>query len=82
MHVARRKAIKGQYPDDETWDLHYPVDFVFKIWRLVESFEWKHLPDMVGLLDQEEALFDDLATIAWVSQMVEAHVESNEKTNG
>jgi uncharacterized membrane protein len=82
FHVAREKALNGQFEDDETWDLHYPVDYVFKIWRMIETFEWKHLPDAVGLLDQEEALWEDLTTVAWVSQVVEAQVkEKREKTS-
>jgi hypothetical protein len=35
-------------------------------WVLMEATGWKHLPHAGGLLDQPEALMDDLMTIAWV----------------
>lgn len=82
MHVARRKALKGQIDNDETWDLYYP-DTSFVIWRLVDGMEWKHLPVQGGnILDVDEALLDDLLTISYVSQLVEAMIESNEKNEG
>ena len=37
----------------------------WKIWNLLESLDWRFLPDTGGILDQPEWLLDDLATISW-----------------
>jgi len=78
MHQTRERALDGEYDDDGTWDLYYP-DTSFAIWRLVDGLEWKHLPGGKALLDQDEALLDDLLTISYVSQMVEAMIKADKE---
>jgi len=40
-------------------------------WKLLEQTGWQWLPCDGGLLDQPEALFEDLLTIAWRKDRVE-----------
>lgn len=43
---------------------------------LLERMEWQYLPDAGGLLDQPEALMDDLLTISYVRSRVEEMLKS------
>lgn len=51
----------------------------FAIWSMLDSLDWRYLPDPGGLLDQNEALMSDLATISYASQLVEIQLDSDEK---
>jgi hypothetical protein len=50
--------------DPKTWDLHN-AEISWQIWNLLESLDWKFLPEQGGLLDQPDWLIEDLTTIAW-----------------
>lgn len=49
------------------------------MWSILEGIEWKHLPDPGGLLDQDQALMQDLSTIGHMSWLVEATLKSDGK---
>ena len=38
---------------------------------LLESTGWKHLPYSGGLLDQPDRLMENVATIAWLSNILD-----------
>lgn len=50
--------------EDEEWRVH-DLEGAFKIWCLLQGLDWGHLPYGGGLLDQPEALMNDLVTISW-----------------
>ena len=44
--------------------IFHDVEYAWKVYVLMEAFkEYRHLPCMGGLLDQPEALLDDLMSI-------------------
>jgi hypothetical protein len=49
------------------------------VWTLLESTEWKHLPALGGLLDQDEALMIDIGTLSSVSAAVEQMLKDEKK---
>jgi len=73
--LNRGKSKTVQDIDDEQWVLHNP-DLSWKIWVLLESMEWKHLPYPGGLLEQPDWLFKDLFTIAWRKRWIDEHAVS------
>lgn len=61
--------------DDEkivVWSLHREVEALWDLWKMMEALDWKHLPNAGGLLDQDEALMQDLMTISWRRDRLEA----------
>jgi len=50
------------------------LDLAWLVWTLMEATGWKHLPLAGGLLDQPEALMDDLLTLSWLSGIVREQV--------
>ena len=46
------------------WDLYGP-EYAWSVWQVLESFEWHFLPEVGGLLDQDDCLMRDLQTISW-----------------
>lgn len=47
----------------EEWDLNEP-ELSWKVWVMLETMEWKHLPYAGGILDQPEWLMEDLYTLS------------------
>lgn len=43
---------------------------------MLENFDWKFLPNPGGLLDQEEALMQDLSVISYQSQIVRQLIDA------
>jgi hypothetical protein len=81
-HIERDKALNDNLDDDDlTWDLHDP-ELAWRVWTLLEATEWKHLPS--ELLDQDEALMSDLASISARSGIVRQiiEIEKKEQNNG
>lgn len=81
-HVRRAKAMRGDIAEeDDSWDVLDPQR-AWSMWTLLESVEWKHLPDAGGLLDQSEALLLDLSTITYQSTVIEQEVKDELSPDG
>jgi hypothetical protein len=65
LEYRRRRKEKDRGEDTDDWMLNDP-SLAWDTWTLMEATGWKHLPHVGGLLDQPQALMDDLMTIAWV----------------
>lgn len=51
------------------------------LFTLMDSTEWKHLPDPGGLLDQDETLMADVALLSRMSALVYAQLEANDEND-
>jgi hypothetical protein len=56
--------------------LHDP-EAAWHAWGLMEMTDWRFLPRAGGLLDQPEALLEDILTLASLNQMVERILENS-----
>jgi hypothetical protein len=41
------------------------MEFSWRVWRMMERYDWSFLPRAGGILDQPQWLMDDLLTISW-----------------
>lgn len=57
-------------------ELH-DLDTAWETWMLMEATGWQFLPHAGGLLDQDQALQDDLMTIAAVAPKVKESLTTN-----
>lgn len=73
-HTARSKAREGDREEPDDWDPPVDLEHSWKVWTLLESTGWRHLPVEGGLLDQPELLLEDLAVISWLSSIVEEQI--------
>jgi hypothetical protein len=64
----------GEDPE-EVWDVSDP-QLAWKVYRLSEGTEWHFLPEGGGLINQDEALMDDLVTIAWRKGILEERMKN------
>ena len=44
---------------------------------MLQAMDWKHLPDVGGILDQDEALMQDLTIITWRLRVVEMYQDAS-----
>ena len=68
------KAKEAKEPDREEpgdWEPPLDIESAWAAWTLLTSTGWKHLLAEGGLLDQPEQLFQDVATIEWLSGLIE-----------
>lgn len=78
-HDRRYKIItEGDQGEEEPDDWDPPTDpeTAWTLWTLLRSIEWKHLPSEGGLLDQDEQLMSDIATIEWLSGLIEPMIKA------
>lgn len=54
---------------DEEWRV-FDLDGAFKVWCMLQGLDWSHLPYEGGLLEQPEALMNDLLTISWRKNII------------
>jgi len=54
------------------WDLNHEVVEVWNLWKMMEALDWRFLPSAGGMLDQPEALMEDLLTISWRRDVIES----------
>jgi hypothetical protein len=47
----------------------------WQVWSLIEATDWRFLPRAGGLLDQPEALLEDVLTIAALARKIERMLE-------
>lgn len=82
-HKNKDAAIRGEIDESEwaAWDLHNP-EKAWQVYTMLENIEWKHLPDAGGLLDQDEALMQDLSVIAYQSQIIRQMIDADKKEQG
>lgn len=71
----QRLRTKDSLDDSGSWDLHDP-DLAWRAYTLLESIEWRALPVAGGLLEQPEALMDDIATISWREKQIRDRLDS------
>lgn len=70
-HTAKKEALKGAREEPDDWDTPKDLEMAWGTWTLLEATGWRHLPFVGGLLDQPDVLMTDLATISWLSAIVE-----------
>jgi hypothetical protein len=78
---ARINAEKGKHPEGadalfEDWTIEN-IETAWRVWTFLDSIEWKHLPDPGGILDQDEHLMTDIATLARMSSLVREELKAN-----
>lgn len=56
--------------------MHDP-EAAWQAWSLMEATDWRFLPRAGGLLDQPEALLEDILTLATLARAVERMLEDN-----
>jgi len=59
--------------DLDDWEPPGEVEAAWMAWTLLESTGWRF--PLTVLLEQPDALMGDVATIAWLSSMVEVHMK-------
>jgi len=50
-------------------------DQAYKVWSQMAATDWKHLPAGGGLLDQPEALWNDVLTIEFMNRRIQESKE-------
>jgi hypothetical protein len=51
------------------------VDKAWRAWSMMSATDWKHLPEGGGLLDQSEALMNDVLSIEFMHRRLRAQAE-------
>lgn len=64
--------------DVPDFGFHYPVDAVFAVWYGMKD---QHLPEPGGLLDQPDALINDVQTLNYLYTIVRHIVREENKGN-
>lgn len=84
INVVHREKLgdDGIEGDENNWVIHNDRENMMELWQTMKSFDWSHLPDPGGWLDQNQSITRDMFTLQWLYTVIKAQYEANVAANG